>query len=71
MTGCSRPANRCVVTLGFPSGDRGQVLARGVPDGPDEDFEKLRWTLLGRSRLPVLRPDRHPYFLPDPAVVSP
>jgi cardiolipin synthase len=49
----------------------GQVLARGVPDGPDEDFEKLRWTLLGALSIA-----RHsvrivtPYFLPDPAVVS-
>ena len=49
----------------------GQVLARGVPDGPDEDFEKLRWTLLGALAIA-----RHsvrivtPYFLPDPAVVS-
>ena len=49
----------------------GQVLARGVPDGPDEDFEKLRWTLLGALAIA-----RHsvrivtPYFLPDQAVVS-
>jgi cardiolipin synthase len=49
----------------------GQVLARSVPDGPDEDFEKLRWTLLGALSIA-----RHsvrivtPYFLPDPAVVS-
>lgn len=44
----------------------GPVLARGIPDGPDEDFEKLRWTLLG-----ALAAARHsvviitPYFLPD------
>jgi cardiolipin synthase len=49
----------------------GQVLARGVPDGPDEDFEKLRWTLLGALAIA-----RHsvrivtPYFLPDQAVIS-
>jgi cardiolipin synthase len=49
----------------------GQVLARGVPDGPDEDFEKLRWTLLGALAIA-----RHsirivtPYFLPDQALVS-
>ena len=49
----------------------GQVLARGVPDGPDEDFEKLRWTLLGALAIA-----RHsvrivtPYFLPDQSVVS-
>ncbi len=49
----------------------GQVLARGVPDGPDEDFEKLRWTLLGA--LAIARQSVRivtPYFLPDPAVVS-
>ncbi|MGA2661173.1 MAG: phospholipase D-like domain-containing protein, partial [Verrucomicrobiota bacterium] len=49
----------------------GVVLARGVTDGPDEDFEKLRWTLLGalsiaRQSVRVLTP----YFLPDPEVVS-
>jgi cardiolipin synthase len=49
----------------------GQVLARSVPDGPDEDFEKLRWTLLGA--LAIARYSVRivtPYFLPDPAVVS-
>ena len=49
----------------------GQLLARGVTDGPDENFEKLLWTLLGALSIA-----RHsvrimtPYFLPDPAVVS-
>ena len=49
----------------------GQVLARGVTDGPDENFEKLFWTLLGAISIA-----RHsvrivtPYFLPDPALVS-
>ncbi|HWX19280.1 MAG TPA: phospholipase D-like domain-containing protein [Candidatus Binatia bacterium] len=49
----------------------GPVLARGVTDGPDEDFEKLRWTLLGA--LAIARYSVRivtPYFLPDPAVVS-
>jgi len=49
----------------------GPVLARGVTDGPDEDFEKLRWTLLGalsiaRDSIRILTP----YFLPDPALIS-
>jgi cardiolipin synthase len=49
----------------------GPVLARGVPDGPDEDFEKLRWTLLGslaiaRYSVRIMTP----YFLPDAALVS-
>ena len=49
----------------------GRVAARGVTDGPDENFEKLLWTLLGAISIA-----RHsvrimtPYFLPDPAVVS-
>jgi cardiolipin synthase len=56
----------------FPPGETaGQVLARGVPDGPDEDFEKLLWTLLGalsiaRHSIRIMTP----YFLPDRAVVS-
>ncbi len=56
----------------FPTTENaGPVLARGVPDGPDENFEKLLWTLLGALSIA-----RHsvrimtPYFLPDPAVVS-
>jgi cardiolipin synthase A/B len=49
----------------------GHTLARGVTDGPDENFEKLRWTLLGALSIA-----RHsvrivtPYFVPDPAVMS-
>ena len=49
----------------------GPVLARGVTDGPDENFEKLLWTLLGalsiaRNSVRILTP----YFLPDPALIS-
>jgi cardiolipin synthase A/B len=49
----------------------GQVLARGVVDGPDENFEKLLWTLLGalsiaRYSIMIMTP----YFLPDPEVIS-
>jgi cardiolipin synthase len=49
----------------------GEVLARGVVDGPDEDFERLRLTLLGaitaaRSSVTVVTP----YFLPDATLVS-
>ena len=49
----------------------GPVLARGVTDGPDEDLDKLRWTLLGalsiaRYSVRIMTP----YFLPDPALVS-
>jgi cardiolipin synthase len=54
-----------------PTVRAGVVLARGVTDGPDENFEKLLWTLLGALSIA-----RHsvrimtPYFLPDPALVS-
>jgi cardiolipin synthase len=49
----------------------GQTLARGIVDGPDEDFERLRLTLLGavmcaRSSVTVLTP----YFLPDSALIT-
>ncbi len=56
----------------FPKSEpAGPILARGVPDGPDEDFEKLRWTLLGA--LSIARYSVRivtPYFLPEPALVS-
>jgi len=49
----------------------GKVLARGVADGPDENFENLLWTLLGaisiaRRSIRIMTP----YFLPDSAVIS-
>lgn len=49
----------------------GPVLARGLPDGPDEDFESFRLTLLGaiasaRSSIQVMTP----YFLPDAALIT-
>jgi cardiolipin synthase len=56
----------------FPPLERaGEVLARGVTDGPDEDFEKLRWTLLGalsiaRYSIRIVTP----YFLPDISITS-
>jgi cardiolipin synthase len=49
----------------------GTMLARGIADGPDEDFEKTRWTILGA--LAVARRSVRivtPYFLPDTAVIS-
>jgi cardiolipin synthase A/B len=54
-----------------PLARRGDVLARGVPDGPDEDFEAVRWLLLGalataRERVTIVTP----YFLPDAALVT-
>jgi cardiolipin synthase len=56
----------------FPEPDYpGTILARAVIDGPDEDFEKLRWTLLAaiasaRYSIRILTP----YFLPDTALIS-
>jgi cardiolipin synthase len=56
----------------FPRLDpAGEVLARGIADGQDEDFERLRLTLLGavtsaRSSVIVVTP----YFLPDAALVT-
>ncbi len=49
----------------------GPVVARGIPSGPDEDYEKLRWILLGalataRRSVKVVTP----YFLPDQTLVS-
>ena len=49
----------------------GPVLARAIPDGPDEDFEQLRWTLLAalacaQDSVKIVTP----YFLPDPTLVS-
>jgi cardiolipin synthase len=49
----------------------GATLARGVADGPDEDFEAVRWLLLGalataRERVRIVTP----YFLPDAALVT-
>ena len=47
------------------------VVARVITDGPDGDFEKLRWTLLAalaeaQTSVQIVTP----YFLPDPALTS-
>jgi cardiolipin synthase len=54
-----------------PLESRGPVIARGIADGPDEDFEKLRWTILG-ALAAAQRSIRiaTPYFLPEPAIIS-
>jgi cardiolipin synthase len=49
----------------------GPVIARGITDGPDEDFEKLRWAIL--AALAAARKTVRiatPYFLPDPTIIS-
>ena len=56
----------------FPALDpAGSSPARGITDGPDEDFEKLRWTVQGaiaaaRDSIHILTP----YFLPDPSLIT-
>jgi cardiolipin synthase len=49
----------------------GTVAARGIPDGPDEDMDRIRWTFLGglscaRRSVRVLTP----YFLPESAIAT-
>lgn len=49
----------------------GDIAARGISDGPDEDFEALRWTLLA-ALATANRSIRivTPYFLPDQTLVA-
>jgi cardiolipin synthase A/B len=52
-------------------GENGLVLARLVPDGPDNYFEKLQWVILGalafsRKSVCVMTP----YFLPNDVIAS-
>lgn len=54
-----------------PLGAAGSILARGIPDGPDEHFESFRYALLGaiacaESSIRVVTP----YFLPDAALIT-
>ena len=54
-----------------PLAAAGDVLARGIADGPDEDLGRLHLTILGalanaRSSVTVVTP----YFLPDLALIS-
>lgn len=49
----------------------GVMAARGIESGPDENFERLRWTIHGalaiaRNSVRILTP----YFLPDGALIS-
>jgi cardiolipin synthase len=54
-----------------PAPGPGSTAARGISDGPDDDFEKLHWTILAglaaaNERVRIVTP----YFLPDQALVS-
>ena len=49
----------------------GEIVARVITDGPDADFDKLRWTLLAavgeaQTSVQILTP----YFLPDNALIT-
>ena len=49
----------------------GNVIGRVITDGPDADYDKLRWTLLAalaeaQTSIQILTP----YFLPDNALVT-
>ena len=49
----------------------GPMAARGIETGPDENFERLRWTIHGA--LAAARTSERiltPYFLPDGALIS-
>jgi cardiolipin synthase len=49
----------------------GDAIARTITDGPDADFEKLRWTLLAAlAEAQVSVQILTPYFLPDTTLVS-
>ncbi|PIE18540.1 MAG: cardiolipin synthase [Proteobacteria bacterium] len=56
----------------FPQLDvRGEVLARAIGDGPDEDLDRMQWTLLvalasARESIRIVTP----YFLPEQPIVS-
>ena len=51
--------------------ESGSVIARVITDGPDADYDKLRWTLLAalaeaQTSVQILTP----YFLPDNALIT-
>jgi cardiolipin synthase len=56
----------------FPASEEsGNLIARVILDGPDADYDKLRWTLLAalaeaRTSVQILTP----YFLPDRPLVE-
>jgi cardiolipin synthase len=54
-----------------PLAPAGPVFARGIADGPDEELDGLRWTILGALTI-AKRSVRiaTPYFLPFPTLTS-
>lgn len=54
-----------------PGQKQGSAVARGVPDGPDEDLNKISWAILSglgmaRRSIKIVTP----YFLPDKIIVA-
>ena len=54
-----------------PLKEAGNIIARAILDGPDRDFEKVRWTFLAalaeaQSSVQIVTP----YFLPDTALIT-
>ncbi len=54
-----------------PSATAGSAFCRGISAGPNEDFEKLHWLLIGaldaaRERVRLMTP----YFIPDRSLVA-
>ena len=50
---------------------KGEILARGLSGGPDQNFDVLRWTILGalstaRRSIRIVTP----YFLPDQTLIT-
>jgi cardiolipin synthase len=57
--------------ISFLSEASGTTIARGIPDGPDEDFEKLQWIVHGAlmaAKSSVLIAT--PYFIPDSSLIK-
>ncbi len=59
------------VTWFPPLDEPGSVVARGINDGPDEDFEKARFVFLGalacaRKSVRIVTP----YFIPEQGLIS-
>jgi cardiolipin synthase len=49
----------------------GAIVARGIPDGPDEDFETIRWAIHGALSVAQRSVSiMTPYFLPDQALIT-
>jgi len=54
-----------------PLASDGTALARVIEDGPDKEFRKLEWIIMGvlscaRNRVQIMTP----YFIPDRALIS-